>query len=107
MANVIAMRKIVALLTVAALLAAAVTAYASTTTVAWKVGSTKTIKIRKGASVKWVWADSQPHNLKGPGVSTKVVARKGFSFTRKFTKAGTFRYICLVHANMKTTVKVG
>ena len=107
MANVIAMRKILALLAVTALLVAAATAYATTTSVSWKVGSVKTIKIRKGASVKWVWTDGQPHNVKGPGIATKVVTKKGHTVTHRFTRAGTFKYVCQVHASMKTTVKVG
>src|SRR4051812_13217834 len=101
------MRKIVALLTVAALLAAAATAYAATTTVSWKVGSTKTVKIHKGGSVKWVWTDGQPHNVKGPGVATKVVTKKGYATSHRFTRKGTFRYVCQIHSSMKTTVKVG
>src|SRR3954453_12499923 len=100
------MRKIVALLTVAALLVAAATAYAATS-VSWKVGSTKTVKIGRGGTVKWVWTDGQPHNVKGPGVSTKVVTKKGYSTSHRFTRKGTFRYVCQIHSSMKTTVKVG
>ena len=102
------MRKITALLAVCALLAAivATTAFAATS-VSWKVGTNKTVKIRKGGTVKWVWADRQPHNVKGPGFTSPLKTKKGFTFSHRFNKRGTFRISCQVHANMKTTVKVG
>src|SRR5947209_19949025 len=100
------MAKALALLTVTALLVAAATAYAATG-VAWHTGTNKTVKIRKGGTVKWTWADGQPHDVKGPGFSSKVIAKKGFTFSHRFGKKGTYRIICLVHSNMHTTVKVG
>src|SRR4051794_18798673 len=100
------MRKLIALLAVAGLLVAAATAFAATKTVSWKVGSSTTQKIHKGQTVKWVWSDGQPHNVSGPGGFSRVVSKKGTTFTKKFTKRGTFKYICQVHSNMKTTVKV-
>jgi plastocyanin len=102
------MRKLIVLaaLVVVASLATA-TAFAATTSVSWKVPSKKTVKIKRNSSVKWVWADRQPHNVKGPGFRSKTVTRKGFSYTRKFTKRGTFRILCEVHpTTMKTVVKV-
>ena len=56
------MAKALALLTVTALLVAAATAYAATG-VAWHTGTNKTVKIRKGGTVKWTWADGQPHDV--------------------------------------------
>src|SRR4051794_25981098 len=100
------MRKIIALLAVTALLVAAATAFAATP-VSWHVGAVKTVKIKKGGSVKWVWTDGQPHNAKGPGFSSKLVTKKGYSYTHRFLKRGTFKVICQVHSSMKTVVKVG
>jgi plastocyanin len=103
------MRKLIVTLTVIALIAAvgAVTALGATSSVAWKSPSIKTVKIKKNSSVKWVWSDSKKHNLRGPGLSgTKFVKKRGYTVTRKFTRKGTFRYVCDLHANMKTTVKV-
>jgi plastocyanin len=102
------MRKIVAVLAASALLIAAVTAYATTTSVSWKIGTNKTVKIKKGASVKWIWADGSPHNVKGPGFSSgSPVTKKGKTYTHRFTKKGTFKIICQVHpTSMKTVVKV-
>ena len=33
-------------------------------------------------------------------------SKKGFTFTKTFSKAGTFKYVCTIHSNMKVTVKV-
>ena len=103
------MRKLIATLSVVALIAAAgaVTAFGATSSVAWKEPSVKTVSIKKNSSVKWVWSDSKKHNLRGPGLSgTKFVKKRGYTVTRRFTKKGTFRYVCDLHAKMKTTVKV-
>src|SRR4051794_19041599 len=100
------MRPIIATTAVLALLAAlgAVTAFGGTPTVKWKLPASSTVKIKKGGSVKWVWADSLPHNVKGPGFTSKTSSKKGFSFTRKFSKGGTFKIICSIHgSSMKTT----
>jgi plastocyanin len=102
------MRKLTALFSVLAVIGAvfAVQAFAASS-VAWKVGSKKTISIRRGGSVKWVWSDNQTHNVHGPGFTSKLSSKKGFTFTRRFTKRGTFTIICQVHPKtMKTVVRV-
>ena len=102
------MRRLATLLVVAGLLASvlAVSAFAATG-VTWKVGTNKTVKIRKGGTVKWVWGDGSPHNVKGPGFTSKVQTGKGKSFSHKFGKKGTFKIICQIHpTTMKTVVKV-
>lgn len=100
------MRRLAYLFVIAALLVAATSAYAATN-VSWKIGSIKTVKIKKGGTVKWIWTDSAPHNVKGPGFVSKTSSRKGFSYSRRFGKRGTFKIICQIHpSTMKTTVKV-
>jgi plastocyanin len=103
------MRKLTALLAVAALLAAvgAVSAFGATKTVKWHVPTSSTVKIAKGGTVKWVWTDGAPHNVKGPGFKSKTIGRKGFAYSHRFRSKGTFKIICQVHpTTMKTTVKV-
>jgi plastocyanin len=102
------MRKLTVLLAVLALAGAVVAAQAlAATSVAWKVGTNKTVKIRKGGTVKWIWSDGQPHNVKGPGFKSKTVSGKGKSYSHRFGSKGTFKIICQVHpTSMKTTVKV-
>jgi plastocyanin len=103
------MRKLTALLAVLALGAAilAVQAFAATN-VTWKVGTNKTVKIKKGSTVKWIWGDGQPHNVKGKGFSSKVMTGKGKSFSHKFGTKGSFKITCQIHpTTMKAIVKVG
>ena len=102
------MRPVLATTAVVALLAlGAVSAFGGTTTVKWKLPTSSTVKIKKGSSVKWVWTDSLAHNVKGPGFTSKTSSKKGFAYTHRFTKAGTFKVICTIHgSSMKTTVKV-
>jgi plastocyanin len=103
------MRKLLLPLTVLAVVGAifAVQALAATN-VTWKIGTKKTISIKKGGTVKWVWGDGQPHNVKGPGFSSKVQSGKGKTYSHTFRAKGTYRIICQVHpTTMKLTVKVG
>jgi len=103
------MRKLTALLAVTALVAAIAAASAlAATNVSWKVGATKTVRIHKGGTVKWIWSDGAPHNVKGPGFVSKTVSGKGKSYSHKFGKKGTFKIYCQVHpTSMKTKVVVG
>jgi plastocyanin len=64
-----------------------------------------TVTIRKGGTVTWTWRDgATPHDVVGPGFRSEVVT-KG-SFKHKFAKAGTFRYVCSIHAKMRGKVVV-
>jgi plastocyanin len=101
------MRKLVITLTLAVALAAgAVVAQAATTNVSWKVGSKKSLIIKRGNAVKWIWADSQPHDVRGPGLRTSI-RRRPFSVRKVFRRSGRFTYICSVHpSTMKTVVRV-
>jgi plastocyanin len=102
------MRKLAAFIVLAALVAALVAAQTfAATSVSWHVGINKTVKIKKGGTVKWVWSDGQPHDVKGPGFSSKTTSKKGFTYSHVFKKKGTFKIICQVHpTSMKATVKV-
>jgi plastocyanin len=102
------MRKITVLLAALALVAALVATQAfAATAVTWKIGSNKTVKIRKGGTVKWVWGDGQPHNVKGTGFKSKVLSGKGKTYSHTFRTRGTFKIVCQIHPGaMKTIVKV-
>lgn len=69
----------------------------------------KSITVKKGTTVKWVWKGSAPHDVtvtKGPAKFKSSVKTSG-SFSRKLTKAGTYTIICTIHApDMKMTIKV-
>ena len=103
------MRKLTALFAASVVAIAAffaVQAFAATS-VSWKVGTKKTVSIKRGGTVKWVWSDNQTHNVKGPGFTSKLSSMKGFTFSHKFGKKGTFTIVCGIHgSSMKTKVKV-
>jgi len=106
------MRKLIALMAVAALTVAltvsATVAFAATK----KVGvrglsfSPKTLKVKRGTTVKWSWSGSVPHNVVGKGFKSKTAGK--VTFSRKFTKKGTYRYVCTIHKaqGMKGVIKV-
>jgi plastocyanin len=109
------MRKSIAILVALTLTAAlAIPAMAATRTV--KVGdfffvrngSTPTVSVRRGTTVKWLWVGQIRHNvtvLSGPVKFHSRTITKG-SFSRQLTRAGTYRIICTIHPNMKMTLRV-
>jgi plastocyanin len=72
--------------------------------------SPTTVKINKGGKVVWKWTQGGvAHNVTpangNPG--SKTSSKKGFTFSKTFSKAGTFKYVCTIHpGSMKVTVKV-
>ena len=102
------MRKFTVLFAVIALVAAVAAASAfAATNVTWKIGTNKTVKIHKGGTVKWIWGDGAPHNVKGSTFKSKVMTGKGKTYSHRFLSKGTFKVICQVHpTSMKTVVKV-
>ncbi|MET0601174.1 MAG: plastocyanin/azurin family copper-binding protein [Baekduia sp.] len=80
----------------------------STTTVTLKDISFKrsTVKIARGASVKWVWKDGDtPHNVTFATKHSKT--QKSGSYTLRFARTGTFTYHCTIHPGMNGKVVVG
>lgn len=105
------MHKLIALLAVAsavAVSAIAAPALAAGTTV--KVSddkfTAKVVHIKKGATVTWKWVGSDSHNVVGKGFRSKT-QNKG-TFSHRFTKAGTYNYVCTLHVQlgMKGTIVV-
>ena len=102
------MRKLLATLSVLALLAGLATvAFASTPRVTWKIGTNKTVTIRHGGKVTWVWAGDAQHNVKGKGFKSPAHTNKGATYTHIFRTKGKFTITCTFHPGlMKTIVKV-
>ena len=104
-------RKLVAV-AVTAFAVAAVPAHAgSTKTVAVKNNSFSpgSVSIKKGDKVTFKWTQGGvPHNVTpaSGAAGSATSSKKGFTFTKTFSKAGTFKYVCTIHSNMKVTVKV-
>ena len=105
-------------LSVAAVAASLATAVA---VVPAQAGSSKTVSVKnnafspgsvsihKGGKVTWKWTQGGvPHNVtpaKG-GAGSATSSKKGFTYSKTFSKAGTFKYVCTIHSSMKVTVKV-
>ena len=92
--------------------AAAPAAGARTTTVVIKNidFSRHTVRIQRGESVRWRFADtSVSHNVTSRGRphfrSSKSMLTG--TYTVRFTRPGTYRYVCTIHPNMKGRVIVG
>jgi plastocyanin len=66
----------------------------------------KTITIKRGDTVRWSWAGRIPHNVRIAGKKSRTANR--LTYRRKFTRRGTYRYVCTLHTrqNMRGTVRV-
>ena len=105
-------RTFAAVATATALGLAVAPAHAGTTkTVSVKNNSfsPSSVSIKKGGKVSWKWTQGGvSHNVTpaAGGAGSRTTSQKGFTFSKKFSKAGTFRYVCTLHSSMKMTVKV-
>jgi plastocyanin len=91
---------------------AAIPALAATKTAAVKDSyfAPKTLTVRKGTTVKWVWKRTRlAHNVavrKGPQRFRSGPTKRKGSFAFKFTRAGVYRIHCEIHPGMDMTVRV-
>jgi plastocyanin len=70
--------------------------------------SPASLTVNIGDTVKWVNQDPSPHTTtsdQSPPLWDKTLA-KGASYSRVFTKEGTYTYHCAFHPSMKATVTV-
>ena len=109
------MRKAVPVIAATALAAGAVAlpsfAAATTKTVSVKDDffGPKTLTIKKGSKVKWVWKGQEGHNVtvaNGPS-NFRFGTRKTGTKSHTFKKRGTYSIVCTIHApDMHMTIKV-
>ncbi len=66
----------------------------------------KTVRITKGSTVTWRWVGDKRHNVVFKSFKSKL--QTSGTYRHRFTKAGTFRYVCTLHedSGMKGTVSV-
>jgi plastocyanin len=88
----------------------AIPALAATKTIAVKdnLFSPKSVTVKKGTTVKWVWKGKAPHNVTvktGPVKFHSPLKTSG-SYSRKLTKRGTYRIVCTIHDGMSMKLKV-
>lgn len=68
--------------------------------------SPKTLTIKRGQTVTWVWKDgSIPHDVNSSKFKSSKIKTSG-SYKVKFSKKGTFSYRCTIHPNMKAKIVV-
>jgi plastocyanin len=85
---------------------AARTATVSLEDVRFKPG---TVIVKKGDRVRWQWNDgSTPHDVASRGTrrfKSSSVKTRGTHLVR-FTRTGTYRYVCTIHPGMKGKIVV-
>lgn len=69
--------------------------------------SPMTITIKMGTSVTWINLDGEPHTVTSvDGLFRSGALDQNESFTLKFDKPGTYRYLCSIHPRMMAAVVV-
>lgn len=64
----------------------------------------RTLSIRRGESVTFVWHDNVEHNVTFHSSHSRTQVHG--SYTVRFTRTGTFNYRCTIHASEGMTGKV-
>ena len=71
--------------------------------------SPHTLNVSKGTTVTWTFEDvNTPHTVTSRG-TTKFrgsPAKQSGSYSFRFTKPGTYKYVCTIHFNMKARIVV-
>ena len=73
-----------------------------------RAGTRPTVTIHKGSNVTWVWRGSRRHNItavSGPRTFHSATKRRG-TFTKRFTRRGTYQIQCTLHPGMEMKVRV-
>jgi plastocyanin len=64
------------------------------------------ITISRGDRVRWINRTSVTHTTTSNGGLWNETLQPGERFSRRFRRAGTFRYMCTIHAGMTGTIVV-
>lgn len=64
----------------------------------------KSATVRPGTKVTWVIRQGV-HNVRGKGLSSPNLTR-GRTYSKKFKRRGTYRYVCTLHPGMNGRVVV-
>ncbi|WP_405167186.1 cupredoxin family copper-binding protein [Nocardia sp. NBC_01499] len=67
------------------------------------------VTVKIGDTVTWHFSDKAPHTVQGigdkaMGLNSPIIDKGDWSYT--FTVAGTYRYLCSLHPEMRGTVTV-
>jgi plastocyanin len=65
------------------------------------------ITVTAGSTVTWKNLDGEPHTVvSADGAFRSHALDQNDSFTFKFTKPGTYKYVCSIHPKMVATITV-
>jgi plastocyanin len=67
------------------------------------------VRVSKGATVRWRWVGDSRHNVtvrRGP-VRFKSSTKRSGTYTRTMRRRGTYRIVCTLHPGMDMTLRVG
>ena len=64
-----------------------------------------TLRTKEGSVVTWRNSDAAPHTATGRQISSPQLG-KGVSFRKRFSRAGTYTYLCALHPGMRGKVIV-
>lgn len=81
-------------------------ASAGSVTIAGRAFSPASITVARGGTVTWSNRDDDAHTVTASGAFGSGTLRTGASFSHTFPEAGTFRYVCEFHSEMRGTVTV-
>lgn len=68
----------------------------------------RSVTVKRGAAVRWVWRGRAPHNVvvtKGPQRFRSKLQTSG-TYQRRLTRPGRYGYVCTIHAGMTGTIRV-
>jgi plastocyanin len=71
--------------------------------------SAKVVRIHRSDTVRWLFRDgATPHNVTSRGRPRfrSSVSRQGGSYSVRFDRRGTYRYVCTIHPSMTGRVVV-
>ena len=74
----------------------------------FRPGTTTLTRAGAGVTVSWSWAGGNQHNVTFDAGGPNSATQTSGSFSRTFTEAGNFTYICTIHGRsvMSGTVAV-
>jgi plastocyanin len=67
------------------------------------------VRVSKGATVRWRWVGDDPHNVtvrRGP-VKFRSSTKRSGTYTKTMRRRGSYRIVCTVHPGMDMTLRVG
>lgn len=62
------------------------------------------LTVRRGAVVTWTWTGMNPHNVTFRSLHKHSRTQTSGSFRLRFTKKGTYHYLCTIHGFTGTIV---